>query len=65
MAVLRDTKILVRLAQLHHPISHVALRALRSLRASNETLHITQQNIVEFWAVATRPVEANGLGFST
>lgn len=41
------------------------MRALRALRTNGETLHMTQQNIVEFWAVATRPIAANGLGFST
>lgn len=65
MAVLLDTNILVRLAQPHHPNAPAAARALRVLRAANETLHITQQNIVEFWAVATRSIPANGLGFST
>ncbi|MGA2169309.1 MAG: type II toxin-antitoxin system VapC family toxin [Terracidiphilus sp.] len=65
MAVLLDTNILLRLAQPHHPSAPVAARALRALRANSEMLHITQQNIVEFWAVATRPTAANGLGFST
>jgi predicted nucleic acid-binding protein len=65
MAVLLDTNILLRLAQPHHPSAPVAARALRALRANNGMLHITQQNIVEFWAVATRPIAANGLGFST
>ena len=65
MAVLLDTNVLLRLAQPHHPSAPVAARALRALRANNEMLHITQQNIVEFWAVATRPIDANGLGFST
>jgi predicted nucleic acid-binding protein len=65
MAVLLDTNILVRLAQPHHPSAQVAARALKTLRSGNETLHITQQNIVEFWAVTTRPVDANGLGFTT
>ncbi len=65
MAVLLDTNILLRLAQPHHPNATVATRALRALRAANEMLYITQQNIVEFWAVATRPIAANGLGFST
>ncbi|HTW80391.1 MAG TPA: type II toxin-antitoxin system VapC family toxin [Terracidiphilus sp.] len=65
MAVLLDTNILLRLAQPHHPNAPVAVRALRALRAANEMLHITQQNIVEFWAVATRPIAANGLGLST
>ena len=65
MAVLLDTNILLRLTQPHHPSAPVAARALRSLRANNEMLHIAQQNIVEFWAVATRPIAANGLGYST
>lgn len=65
MAVLLDTNILLRLAQPHHPHTRAAARALRALRAGNEALHIVQQNIVEFWAVSTRPIEANGLGFTT
>jgi predicted nucleic acid-binding protein len=65
MAVLLDSNILLRLAQPHHPSAQVAARALKALRLSNETLHITQQNIVEFWAVTTRPIDANGLGFTT
>ncbi|MGA2848480.1 MAG: type II toxin-antitoxin system VapC family toxin [Terracidiphilus sp.] len=64
MAVLLDTNVLLRLVQPHHPSAPLALRALQTLRTSNEMLHITQQNIVEFWAVATRPIAANGLGFS-
>jgi predicted nucleic acid-binding protein len=65
MAILLDTNILVRLAQPHHPSAPVAARALKALRSSNEALHITQQNVVEFWAVTTRPIDANGLGFTT
>ena len=65
MAVLVDTNILLRLAQPHHPSAPVAARALRTLREANETLHITQQIIVDFWAVATRPIAANGLGYTT
>ena len=65
MAVLLDTNILLRLAQPYHPSAPVAARALKALRLSNETLPITQQNIVEFWAVTTRPIDANGLGFTT
>ncbi len=65
MAVLLDTNILLRLAQPHHSSAPLAAQALRSLRARNEVLHITQQNLVEFWAVVTRPISANGLGLST
>jgi predicted nucleic acid-binding protein len=64
MAVLLDTNILLRLAQPHHPSAQVATQTLRALRVRNEVLHITQQNIVEFWAVTTRPIGSNGLGFS-
>jgi len=65
MAVLLDTNILLRLAQPHHPSASVAARALRTLSAANEALHIVPQNLVEFWAVITRPAIANGLGYTT
>jgi predicted nucleic acid-binding protein len=65
MAILLDTNILLRLAQPHHPSAAIASRALRELRLQNETSHITQQNIVEFWAVATRPISSHGLGMAT
>lgn len=64
MPVLLDTNILVRLA---NPLSRqapIAERALNALRASGEELQITPQNLVEFWAVATRPVAVNGLGLT-
>jgi predicted nucleic acid-binding protein len=64
MAVLLDSNILLRLAQPHHPQSPVAARAVRNLRATGESLYITQQNLVEFWVVVTRPPVANGLGLT-
>lgn len=65
MAVLVDTNILLRIAQPSHPQAYTAMEALNLLRQRNEALHITQQNIVEFWAVATRPIVLNGLGLNT
>lgn len=65
MPVLLDTNILIRLVQPNHSHARFAARALKTLRLRSELLYITQQNIVEFWAVATRPIVANGLGFST
>ncbi len=62
MAVLIDTSILARLANsadVHHA---VADRAVVELHQRGEELHITAQNLIEFHAVATRPVTANGLG---
>ena len=50
--------------QPHHPHSLIAEQALTRLRNQNETLTITAQNLVEFWAVVTRPVGENGLGYT-
>src|SRR5205809_7345494 len=36
-----------------------------NLRQHNYNLFLTAQNLIDFWAVATRPVDANGLGMST
>ena len=63
MAVLVDTNILLRLLQPHHLHCQIAERALNVLRARNEVLNVTIQNLIEFWAAATRPVGENGLGF--
>lgn len=63
MPILLDTNILLRLLQPHHPHNSIAEQALKTLRVRNEVLNITAQNIIEFWAVVTRPVGENGLGF--
>lgn len=65
MAILFDTNILLRWTQKHHPHSVIAVRALKALRSRDEELHIAPQNVVEFWAVATRPFSHNGLGLTT
>jgi predicted nucleic acid-binding protein len=64
MAVLLDTNILIRLMNPQSPQAVIAEGALSALRTSGEELQITSQNLVEFWAVATRPVAENGLGLS-
>jgi hypothetical protein len=64
MAFLIDTNILFRSVQPHHPQSGVVERALALLRTRHEVLHIATQNLIEFWAVATRPEAENGLGMS-
>jgi predicted nucleic acid-binding protein len=66
MDVLADTNILLRSAQIHHPHYAIVERAFSMLRANNATLHVAVQNLIEFWAVATRPAGSeNGLGMST
>jgi predicted nucleic acid-binding protein len=61
MSVLLDTNILTRSAQPMHPMHKSAVDAVSALRTRGEDLCIVPQNLVEFWAVATRPLSANGL----
>ncbi|HYG83225.1 MAG TPA: PIN domain-containing protein, partial [Pyrinomonadaceae bacterium] len=65
MSYLVDTNVLLRSVQKTHPMHKDAARAIRVLLARGEELCITPQNLIEFWAVATRPVAANGLGLTT
>lgn len=62
MSFLVDTNVLLRSAQPTHPMHPDATRAVGLLLARGETLSVIPQNLIEYWAVATRPVEANGLG---
>jgi predicted nucleic acid-binding protein len=65
VAYLVDTNLLVRLAQPHHPLNAIARLALDALRDRGEDMCITSQNLIEFWGVATRPVDSlNGLGIT-
>lgn len=63
-SVLLDTNILLRSAQPSHPMCAVALAAQAELRRANRDLCVVSQNLVEFRAVATRPLTVNGLGMS-
>lgn len=64
MAILVETSVLVRWSNSAQSMHLTAVDAVRSLHAQNEQLFITGQNIVEFWNVATRPINVNGLGLS-
>ena len=64
MSYLVDTNVLLRLVQKNHPMRSVARQALLTLRKQGEKLSIIPQNIIEFWAVATRPLASNGLGLN-
>lgn len=65
MAYLVDTSVLGRLANTADTFYAVAGRAVVELHRRGEILHVTPQNLIEFRSVATRPVEANGLGLSS
>ena len=60
-----DTSILARIIVPHDPLMPVARAALGALRQQHAEMWLASQNVVELWAVATRPPEANGLGLST
>ena len=61
---LADTNILLRLADTPSPQNPIAARAVAALFREQHEVFITAQNIIEFWAVATRPRENNGFGWS-
>ncbi|GJD16325.1 hypothetical protein RIVM261_012810 [Rivularia sp. IAM M-261] len=64
MSYLIDTNVLLRSIQQAHPMHESSLQAIRILFEQDETLYIIPQNLIEFWVVATRPIEVNGLGLS-
>lgn len=62
MIYLVDTNVLLRVIEEQHPI-HARLKAtVQRLTQEGHTLKMTTQNCVEFWNVATRPIDRNGFG---
>jgi predicted nucleic acid-binding protein len=59
-----DTKILLRSVEPNHPMHQETLAALALLRSGGHSLCVFPQQIIEFWHVATRPADKNGLGFT-
>ena len=64
MKWLADTNILLRSVQAAHPMYADVSRAVDILFDRGNDIHIIGQNLIEFWAVATRPITENGLGFT-
>jgi len=65
VSVLVDTNVLLRLAQPNHGQYRAATDGVARALLAGEMLYVTPQNIIEFWAAATRPVgAANGLGLT-
>ncbi|PSB00910.1 type II toxin-antitoxin system VapC family toxin [Merismopedia glauca] len=61
---LLDTNILLRASDPSSPSYSLAVNAVASLIAQGHECAITPQVLIEFWVVATRPVEVNGLGWN-
>ncbi len=64
MSHLADTNILSSLAKRQSSQYAEVRRALTVLRHRGEEICLVAQNLIEFWAIATRPTNANGLGLS-
>ena len=64
MRVLVDTNILLRSAQPNHPFCAQATHAVSKLIRQKDAVFFCSQNVAEFWNVATRPADQNGLGLS-
>src|SRR5271166_4424992 len=64
MSVLVDTNVLLRSIEPPHPQHAEAVGAVTQLLAEGAPVYFTLQSIAEFWNVAARPIENNGLGLS-
>ena len=61
---LLDTNILLRASDRFGSRYELAVNSAASLIAQGHECIITSQVLIEFWVVATRPIEVNGLGWS-
>lgn len=64
MDILADTSILLRRVHRGDPQHRQTRDAINHLTKQGRRLCVTTQNLFEFWAVCTRPVEDNGLGLT-
>ena len=64
MSYLVDTNVLLRSVQQTHPMQLDSTRSIELLIHHGEVVSVIPQNLIEFWAVATRPTLNNGLGMS-
>lgn len=62
---LLDTNILLRIADTSSSQHPLALAAITNILSRGDKCVITAQVLIEFWVVATRPVEVNGLGWNS
>jgi len=65
MRILLDSNILLRSVEPRHVQHQGSTEAVDKLRRLGHDLTIVPQVLYEFWSVATRPIENNGLGMTT
>jgi predicted nucleic acid-binding protein len=64
VSVLVDTNVLLRQFEPGHAHHRSAVDSVTRLLLIGESVHVTAQNIAEFWAAATRSPAQNGLGLA-
>lgn len=64
-AYLLDTNLLLRISDGNSATHLPSIEAIEWLLAQEHQLYVTGQNFIEFWAVVTRPLDVNGLGWTT
>jgi predicted nucleic acid-binding protein len=62
--ILLDTNIILRSKQPHSPEYSIVTQKISQWALAGEQLVISPQTIYEFYSVATRPIEVNGLGLT-
>jgi predicted nucleic acid-binding protein len=65
MTILVDTNILLRASDANHPLCSVCKSALEEIITRGDIPVGCAQVMIEFWVVATRPLDVNGLGFTS
>ena len=64
MNCLVDTNVLLRIIQVNHSMHADAIRPAATLGDQGHELFVSGHNVIEFWAVSTRPESSNGLALS-
>lgn len=62
---LLDTNVVLRFCNHSDVQHHLAIEAIYRLLNQADECFLTAQVLIELWVVATRPVEVNGLGWTT
>jgi predicted nucleic acid-binding protein len=64
LSFIADTNVILRSIDPGSPQHTVATEAIAALLRRGDQIFLTPQILIEFWAVATRPRNVNGFGWS-
>lgn len=60
-----DTNIVLRSAEPSHPSHQHVVKVVKKYLDNGDELCLIPQNLIEFWNVATRPIDKNGFGWTS